>query len=113
MKRLIATTLLALASSLSFAPIASAETAAQVITDERGITWMIDLDSRYAYINDRGVRQVRFKLSTSGDSFWHPAIASCAPYDVASPYYGWNWSGTRSFPAGSVGGNISRAACHW
>lgn len=113
LKSFVACTLLTVSSAITFAHTASAETPLEVITDSSGNTWQIELDSRYTYINSNGVRQVDFKLSTTDDDYWHEATASCRPYDIKSNYYGWDWSDTRSYAAGTVGGNIARAACDW
>lgn len=113
LKGVAACTLLTISSAIAFAHTASAETPAEVMTDRSGNTWQIDLDSRYTYVNENGVRQVDFKLSTTDDEYWHTATASCNPYDIKSSYYDWDWSDTRSYAAGTIGGNVARAACHW
>lgn len=76
-----------------------------------GVIYEIDLDNRSEYTTDAGWRHVKFYLSTKGDTKMHPAIASCSPYDVNSPYYDWDWkSNGGGYPEGTVAGDIARAA---
>ncbi|MDG2990959.1 hypothetical protein L3556_08470 [Candidatus Synechococcus calcipolaris G9] len=88
-----------------------AEQEVPVARDSNGRVYTADMDSREFYQNSNGVTQVDFSLSTEGDGYWHDATASCNPYDVKSEFYGWDWSGTRSYAAGTVGGDIARAVC--
>ena len=88
-----------------------AEREVRVANNGKGTIYTVDVDSLYIYKGDHGVTQVDFKLSTVGDDYWHDATASCNPYDVKSEYYNWSWSGTRSYPAGTIAGDIARAVC--
>ncbi|BAC08613.1 hypothetical protein [Thermosynechococcus vestitus] len=97
---------------LAIVPPAWAEQEVEVARDSRGRVYTADMDSRRFYTNGHGVTQVDFMLSTRGDDYWHRATASCDPYDVKSEYYGWSWSGKRSYPADTIAGAIVRAVCH-
>lgn len=88
-----------------------AENEVQVTRGPNGKIYTVDMDSLRVYRGSEGVTQVDFMLSTVGDEYWHEATASCSPYDVKSAYYKWTWSGTKSYPAGTVGGDIARAVC--
>ncbi|WP_448533614.1 hypothetical protein [Parathermosynechococcus lividus] len=97
--------------TVAIAPPVLAEREVEVARDSRGRVYTADMDSRRFYTNSNGITQVDFSLSTRGDDYWHKATASCNPYDVKSEYYGWDWSGTKSYPPGTVGGDIARAVC--
>lgn len=100
-----------LSLGLAIAPPVLAEREVEVARDSKGRVYTVDMDSRRFYTNSHGVVQVDFSLSTRGDDYWHRATASCDPYDVKSEYYGWDWTGTKSYPPGTVGGDIARAVC--
>ncbi|AFY60435.1 hypothetical protein [Synechococcus sp. PCC 6312] len=88
-----------------------AEREVRVANNGKGTIYTVDMDSLSVYVGNQGVKQVNFKLSTVGDEYWHDATASCNPYDVKSEFYNWSWSGTRSYPAGTIAGDIARAVC--
>ncbi|MDR5638243.1 MULTISPECIES: hypothetical protein [unclassified Thermosynechococcus] len=100
-----------LSLSLAIAPPSFAEMEVEVARDSRGRVYTVDMDSRRFYRNRNGIIQVDFSLSTLGDDYWHRATASCNPYDVKSDYYGWDWTGTKSYPPGTIAGDIARAVC--
>ncbi|WP_297040583.1 hypothetical protein [Thermosynechococcus sp. OHK43] len=101
-----------LSLGLAIAPPAFAEQEVEVARDSKGYVYTVDMHSRRFYTNQNGIVQVDFHLSTRGDDYWHPATASCDPYDVKSEYYGWEWDGSQSYPPGTIGGDIARAVCH-
>jgi hypothetical protein len=115
MKKSIAALTFAALSTISMAPIASAENWVTVVTsDFDGKSYEIDLDSRKEYISRTGWRHVTFRISSVEDKHWYRAIAACNPYQIYVPLYGWSWESSNvSYSAHTVGGKLSRAACRW
>ncbi len=114
-KHHVITSLFVASSILGIASTASAENLVTVAVNEsEGIVYQIDLDNRSEYKTNSGWRHVKFWLSTKGDPRKHEAIAACAPYDLKSPYYGWDWlPNGGGYPEGTIAGNIARAACNY
>jgi hypothetical protein len=112
LKSLILNSLLIASSILGIANAASAERLKTVIDETSGTVYEVDLDGRTEYTSDVGWRHVEFWLSTRGDTKKHHSIASCAPYQVKSEYYNFDWlPNGGGYPKGSVGGEIARLAC--
>jgi hypothetical protein len=83
------------------------------VDESNGVVYQVDLDDRSEYETGSGWRHVRFWLATKGDPKKHRSVASCAPYDVKSEYYGWNWRPNGGgYPEGTIAGNIARVACN-
>jgi hypothetical protein len=113
MRNIIISSLFVVSSILGIANTASAETLVRAAVDRNGTVYQVDLDGRSEYYTDAGWRHVRFWLSTQGDARKHSAVASCAPYDVQSEYYGWDWKPEGGgYPEGTIAGNIARIACN-
>jgi hypothetical protein len=111
MKSVILNSLLVAASVLGIASTASAESFRTVKADD-GTLYQIDMDGRTEYTTDAGWRHVQFWLSTKGDPNKHRSTVSCQPYQIKSEFYNFDWlPNGGGYPAGSVGGEIARAAC--
>jgi hypothetical protein len=111
MKSLILNSLLITASIFGFASTASAESLVSVTSDS-GTVYLIDLDNRTEYTTDAGWRHVRFWLTTKGEGKKYWSVASCQPYQIKSEHYNFDWlPDGGGYPEGTVGGEISRAAC--
>ena len=113
-KSIVISSLLVASSILGIARTASAENLVTAAVDSsRGAIYQVDLDSRSFYVSEAGWRHVKFYLSTVGDPKKHSAIAACQPYDLKSPYYGWDWlPNGGGYPQGTVVGDIARIACN-
>lgn len=112
-KHILISSLCIASSVLGIANTASAENLVTAIVDNNGVAYQVDLDERSEYYTESGWRHVRFWLSTKEDPEKHLAVASCAPYDVQSEFYEWDWDPTyRGYPEGTVAGNIARVACN-
>ncbi|MEH2144716.1 hypothetical protein [Nostoc sp.] len=113
-KHAVISSLFVTSSILGIARTVSAENLVIAAVDNtRGLVYQVDLDSRSEYQTDSGWRHIKFWLSTRGDPKKHSAIASCAPYDIQSPYYEWNWLPSGGgYPAGTVVGDIARVVCN-
>jgi len=93
---------------------AQAEHLIDAATSSNGITYQVDLDDRSEYHSAGGWRHVIFWVSTKGESFKYPAIASCSPYQLKSKSFGWDWLNSGGgYPVGTVGGDIARVACDY
>lgn len=93
-----------------------AQLGTQVTTSFDGETYYVDLDSRYEYYSSFGWRSVFFNVKTLFDLEWHLAFADCGPYAptaVGVPVYGWDLWSSSGLSAGTVEGQIARAACYW
>lgn len=83
------------------------------VDESRGLVYQVDLDDRSEYETTSGWRHVKFWLTTKGDPKKHQSVASCAPYDLKSEYYGWDWlPNGGGYPEGTIAGSIARVACN-
>jgi hypothetical protein len=114
MKYIILNSLLVASSILGIADTASAERLVTAITTTSGRVYQVDLDDRSEYYTKSGWRHVKFWLSTKGDIKKHRAIASCAPYDIKSDYYDFDWRPNGGgYAKGTVAGDVARVACNY
>jgi hypothetical protein len=115
MKRLIVGTVLVATALMSVAPKAAAVNWVNVVTGEdTGKTYQIDLDSRRTYVSKTGWRHVAFWIASSEERHSHRAVASCSPFQISVPDYGWQWEADMSsYSVRTVAGKIARAACNW
>ncbi len=113
MRKIFLTCGVILATTFPSVNLAQAQDLVNAARKDDGTVYQVDLDNREEYYSSEGLRHVRFWLSTRGDSRKYPAVASCRPYDVKSPYYGWNWlpDGV-GLSSGTIGGRIARVACN-
>ena len=111
MKSFVLNSLIIAAATLGIASAASAENFTSVRADD-GTVYMIDLDDRTEYTTKAGWRHVQFWLTTRGERRTHRSTASCVPYQVESEFYNLRWlPNGGGYAAGTVSGEIARAAC--
>lgn len=79
---------LATLSALSFSSVATANNWVNVVANNNGVVYKIDLDSRESHYSKTGWRHVYFAIANNADGQVHQAIASCNPDRVNSPDYG-------------------------
>ncbi len=114
-RKIILSTVLATLSTIGFSSVATATNWVNVVENNNGVVYKIDLDSRESHYSKTGWRHVYFAIANNADGQVHKAIASCNPYQVNSPDYGWEWlpDDNDGYGADTVGGQIARAACNW
>jgi len=113
MKPFVISSLFIASSIFGLVSTASAESLVVATVSNSGEVYEVDLDNRIFYNTDAGWRHVKFWLSTKGDPEKYPAVASCAPYQIYAPHYGWDWLPSGGgYPEGTVGGEIARVACN-
>jgi hypothetical protein len=111
LKPILLQSLLIASSILGIASQASAENLAFINTDD-GTVYQIDLDERTKGVTPEGLKYVEFYLSTATDAEKHRSLASCAPYDLKSEDYNFDWlPNNEEQPEETVPGKIARLVC--
>lgn len=114
-RQILISAVLAACSIPVVAAVATASNWKNVVANNDSVTYRIDLDSRTTRFSKTGWRHVYFTIANTQDGDVHQAIASCDPYQVSSPDYGWEWlpDDNDGYSPETVGGQIARAACNW